>query len=62
MLILVRKPGERVVIDDKVLVEVVEVRGDKVRLGFTAPRGIPIRREELLSPSSVWKVEQEAEE
>lgn len=59
MLALTRKPGERVVIGDNVIVEVVEVRGDRVKLGFTGPRGIPIRREEVMRTVDVWKAEEE---
>lgn len=61
MLMLSRKPGEKVVIDDRIIVEVVEVRGDRVRLGFTAPRGIPIRREEVMRAVDVWRAEEGGE-
>lgn len=47
MLVLSRKKGESTVINDNVVVTVVEIRGDKVRLGFTAPNGIVIHREEV---------------
>lgn len=47
MLCLSRKVGESVVIDDKTMVTVVEVRSGKVRLGFTAPREVPIDRLEI---------------
>ena len=47
MLVLSRKKGERVMIGEEVIVEVVEIRGDKIRLGFTAPRWIAVNREEL---------------
>ena len=47
MLILSRKLGEQVVIGDKVYVTVVAVRGNQVRLGFSAPEEVSIRREEL---------------
>lgn len=47
MLVLSRKQNERVVIDDKIVVVVVEIRGDKVRLGFEAPRDITIDRQEV---------------
>jgi carbon storage regulator len=48
MLVLTRKVGERIVIDDGIVVEVVEVHGNRVRLGICAPGGVPILREELL--------------
>ncbi len=47
MLILTRRPGERVVIGDEVLVTVMSVSGHTVRLGISAPQGVPIYREEI---------------
>jgi carbon storage regulator len=47
MLILTRRPGERVVIGDDVIVTVMEVSGQTVRLGIAAPGGIPVYREEI---------------
>jgi carbon storage regulator len=47
MLILTRRPGERVVIGDEVLVTVMGVSGHTVRLGIEAPSGVPIYREEI---------------
>lgn len=47
MLILARRPGERVVIGDEILVTVMEVSGSTVRLGIEAPQGISIFREEI---------------
>ncbi len=52
MLVLSRRPGQKVFIaGDKISVEVLKVVGKHVTLGFTAPDGISIMREELLSPS-----------
>lgn len=48
MLVLSRKVSERVAIGDDIWVTVVDIQGDRVRLGFTAPRGLPIVREEVL--------------
>jgi carbon storage regulator len=48
MLVLTRKPGERVHIGDDVEVVVLAVRGNSVRLGFLAPGEVPIIRDELL--------------
>jgi carbon storage regulator len=48
MLVLTRKVGERIVIDHNIVVEVVEVIGNRVRLGIQAPSTITILREELL--------------
>jgi carbon storage regulator len=47
MLILTRRPGERVVIGDEILVTVMGVSGHTVRLGIEAPRGVSIYREEI---------------
>jgi len=48
MLVLSRKVGEEIIISDNIRVTVVAVRGNQVRLGFTAPREVSIQREELL--------------
>ena len=47
MLVLSRKQGERVVIGPDVVITVLEARDGRVRLGFTAPQGTPIHREEV---------------
>jgi carbon storage regulator len=47
MLILTRRPGERVAIGEEILVTVMEISGNLVRLGFAAPDGISIYREEI---------------
>ncbi len=47
MLVLSRKRGERIVIGDEIEVVVLEIRGDRVKLGFEGPREIPIHRKEL---------------
>jgi carbon storage regulator len=50
MLVLSRKKGESIVIDGNIVITVVEVRGDKVRLGIEAPIEIPVMRSELVPP------------
>ena len=47
MLILSRKRDEQIIINDNIVVTVVEIRGDKVRLGVDAPREIPVHRREV---------------
>ncbi len=47
MLVLSRKPREKVVIGDRITVTVVEVKGNQVRLGIEAPDQIRILRAEL---------------
>jgi carbon storage regulator len=48
MLVLSRKRDERIVIGDNIVITVVEVRGDKVRLGIDAPTEVPVHRQEVL--------------
>ena len=52
MLILRRKIGERIVIDGRIEVTVLHIRGGKVRLGFDAPREVRVLREEILRGAS----------
>ena len=47
MLVLSRKKNEKIVIDENIIITIVEVRGDKVRLGIEAPRDVPIHRSEV---------------
>lgn len=48
MLILTRRPHQRIVIDGRIEVVVLEVAGDTVRLGITAPREVAVHRHEVL--------------
>ncbi|MEZ6133195.1 MAG: carbon storage regulator CsrA [Planctomycetaceae bacterium] len=48
MLVLSRKKSESIIINDDIVITVVEVRGDKVRLGVQAPRDVPVHRKEVL--------------
>ena len=47
MLVLTRKINESIVINDDVSVLVVEIRGDKVRLGIEAPKDVAVHRKEV---------------
>jgi carbon storage regulator len=47
MLILTRRPGERVIIGEDISVTVMSVSGHTVRIGIAAPSGVPIYREEI---------------
>jgi carbon storage regulator CsrA len=49
MLVLSRRIGEQIIINDDIVVTVVSVKGNQVRLGFTAPQSVSICREELLA-------------
>jgi carbon storage regulator len=50
MLVLSRKPGETVRIGSDITLAVLEVRGNRVRIGLTAPTRIRIARQELYDP------------
>jgi carbon storage regulator len=47
MLVLSRKKNESIVINDNIVITVVEVRGDKVRLGVVAPKDVTVHRQEV---------------
>lgn len=47
MLVLSRKKDEKIVIGDNISIMVVEIRGDKVRLGIEAPRDVTVHRREV---------------
>lgn len=47
MLIITRKPGEKIMLGDDTVVEVIAVSGSSVRLGIAAPRTVPVYREEI---------------
>ena len=47
MLVLSRKKNELIIIDGRITVHVIEIRGDKVRLGVDAPKEVPVHRKEV---------------
>ena len=47
MLVLSRNKGQQIVIGGSITVTVLEVRGDKVKLGFAGPAEVPIHRQEV---------------
>ena len=47
MLVLSRKKDESIVINNDITIVVVEIRGDKVRLGVEAPKEVPVHRHEV---------------
>jgi len=47
MLVLSRKKDESIIINDHIRVTVVEIRGDKVRLGIDAPKDVTVHRREV---------------
>ena len=47
MLVLTRKKNESIVIGNEITIVVVEIRGDKCRLGIKAPNSVPVHRQEV---------------
>ena len=47
MLVLSRHRDESIMIGDEIVVTIVDIRGDKVRLGINAPSSIPVHRQEV---------------
>jgi carbon storage regulator len=47
MLVLSRKKNESIIINNDITITVVEIRGDKVRLGIVAPKEVPVHRQEV---------------
>jgi carbon storage regulator len=47
MLRIRRRVGERIIVGDGIVIEVLEVEGNAVRIGIDAPRDVPVYREEL---------------
>ena len=49
MLALTRKKGEALVINNNIEITVLEIRGDQIKLGITAPKDVPVYRKEAVS-------------
>ena len=49
MLVLSRKKNESIVINKDITIVVVDIRGDKVRLGVEAPKEVPVHRQEVFN-------------
>ena len=47
MLIVTRRAGQKIMLGEDIVVEVMEVAGNSVRIGIAAPRSLPVYREEL---------------
>ena len=47
MLALTRKKGEALVINNNIEISILEVRGDQIKIGITAPKDVPIYRKEV---------------
>jgi len=57
VLVLTRKVGERILIGDDIVITVLDSRGDGVRIGIDAPRGVKIQREEVVRAVAEANVE-----
>ena len=62
MLVLSRQKDESIIIGDDIKITIVDVRGDKVRLGINAPRSISVHREEIYEAIQREKAQQKADE
>jgi carbon storage regulator len=47
VLIITRRAGERIMVGDEIAIEVMEIVGNSVRIGISAPRSVPVYREEI---------------
>jgi len=56
MLVLTRRPGESVKIGDSITVTVLAIKGNQLRLGFTAPQSIAVHREEVYQRIQAEKI------
>jgi len=57
VLVLTRKAGERVLIGDDIVITILDTRGDGIRIGIEAPRGVNIQRDEIVRAVSEANVE-----
>jgi len=62
MLVLSRKRDEKIVIGNHIVITVVDVRGDKVRLGIEAPTDVPVHRQEVQEAIEAERRRKAAEE
>jgi carbon storage regulator len=60
LLVLSRKKNEQIVINNDITIVVVEIRGDKVRLGVEAPKEVPVHRREVYAAIKRNEAEQAA--
>jgi carbon storage regulator len=62
MLVLSRQKDESIMVGDNVEITIVDVRGDKVRLGITAPKEIPVHRREVYEAIQREKGQKQSQE
>jgi len=62
MLVLSRQKDESIMIGDEVEITIVDIRGDKIRLGIIAPRSVSVHRKEVYEAIQREKAEEEERE
>ena len=62
MIVLSRKKNEAIVIDNDIKITIVEIRGDKVRIGVEAPKEVPVHRREVYEAIQRNKEEKDAKD
>jgi carbon storage regulator len=55
MLVLSRKLQESIVIGDDIVITVIKLEGKRVRIGIAAPKGVPVRRREVVGAVDPWQ-------
>ncbi len=56
MLVLSRKTNESIIINDQIAIEILQIKGNQIRIGIVAPRDVAIRRGELTPWSQLTRV------
>ncbi len=62
MLVLSRQRDESIIIGDNIVITIVDIRGDKVRLGIEAPKEVPVHRQEVYDAIQRERNQSESEE
>jgi carbon storage regulator len=62
MLVLSRQRDESIIIGDNIVITIVDIRGDKVRLGIDAPKEVPVHRQEVYDAIQRERIQNESEE
>ncbi len=57
MLVMSRRKDESIVINEKIVVTIIEIRGDKVRVGVESPKDVPVHRQEVFD--AIQRIEKE---
>lgn len=62
MLVLSRQRDESIIIGDNIVITIVDIRGDKVRLGIEAPKEVPVHRQEVYEAIQRERTQSDSEE